>query len=200
MIHTLIKYGANIKKYNYLKKYTKYNSYNLEIDLSIIEIHIYDNFNCIQYTDIKYLDWIFNYINKNTCIQLKYNDAFISNYDFIKALDKLLDSFEVDYRNTYIDIIKEELNYKYDFDICCPPDNIYIILYNVLPFINFTNIIFSWLISLEIKYIIINEIKKDILNFKKNIKNKIKNDYLNLTTSSYLQIIMERWNKKINIY
>ena len=66
--------------------------------------------------------------------------------DFIIKLNDLLNNLSIDISNTYINIIKEELNYELLNNNICPNNKIEIILYNLIPFINYNyNLNLSWL-------------------------------------------------------
>jgi hypothetical protein len=125
---------------------------------------------------------------------------------FIIQLNKILYSLNDDYRNTYINIIKEELNYDIIFKLGCPKNKIDIILYNLIPFINYNNTFhLMWLISLEIKYLIYKIFKNKIkINFKKlkdELLELIYNIYIknNIISEGLLQIIVLQWISKMDI-
>ena len=118
---------------------------------------------------------------------------------FIIKLDNLIDTFNEESRNTFISIIKEELEYNLIYKLGCPDKKIDIILYNILPFINFEQVQLSWLISLEVKYLILKLFKNNPkINFKE-LKNEL-NDILyekyvetELYTEGIIQIIIMQW-------
>ena len=93
--------------------------------------------------------------------------------EFILNLDYLISTFSIDSRNTYVNILKEELDHNLMIKLGCPTNKIEIILYNIVPFIEYNyNLNFNWLLLLEIKFIILKILKKNKINIKE-IKNKI---------------------------
>ena len=211
MINFLLEYGANMEKHLIFRESRKYFNRGDNIDIILLQKYIMD-FN--NDNDTNYLDWIYTFINKNDKIDLEYADTdditisknIITIEMFIIQLNKILSSLNDDYRNTYIDIIKEELNYDIIFKLECPKNKIDIILYNLIPFINYNNTFhLMWLISLEIKFLIYKIFKNKIkINFKE-LKNEllelifdiyIKN---NIISEGLLQIIVLQWISKIDI-
>ena len=87
------------------------------------------------------------------------------HFYFIKYLDYYLSLQDDDTRMTILTIIKEELSDDIIFNIGCPRKPLDIILYNLCSFLGLDMYLqYSWLLSLEIKYNIIqliinNEIK-----------------------------------------
>ena len=73
---------------------------------------------------------------------------------------------------TYIEIIKEELEFPYSI-MTCPKNKIDIILTNLLPFINYPfNLSTEFIVINKIKYLILKIIKK-IYNINTKIKKKL---------------------------
>ena len=144
MINFLLHYGANMKKHLTFRKNKKYFNSGHEMDIILLEIFILESYNTPNY-QIKYLDWIFEYFKENEFINVelsKKNNSTISeskiNFKiFIEKLDQLLDNIDITSRNTFIDIIKEELKYDLIFKLGCPNKKMDIILYNLAPFINY---------------------------------------------------------------
>ena len=128
---------------------------------------------------------------------------------FIIKLDNLIDTFEKNYAETYVQIIHEELSYSIADKLGCPTNKMDIILYNLIPFIQYAdfeyNLRFMWLISLEIKLIILKILK----NKKKIITNELKNELTKMLFESYIknnivpegliQIIVSQWVCKIKV-
>jgi hypothetical protein len=212
MIHFLMEHGANMQKHLSFRESKKYFNRGSNIDIILLEKYIMDiEINNISYNN--YLDWIYIYINKNDKIDLELAGTNISESiqtisfeSFINQLNKLLYTLNDEYRNTYIDIIKEELNYNISSKLGCPHNKIDIILYNLIPFINYNNTFhLLWLISCEIKYLIFKIFKNKIkINFKE-LKNEllelIFNTYIkdNIIPEGLLQIVVLQWISKINI-
>ena len=116
MINFLLYYGANMKKHLLYRKYKKYFSSGYEMSIILLEIFILESSKNLN-NNIKHLDWIFEYINQNDNINIelsKGNNSTISESKInvktlIYKLDNLIDSLSETYRETYINIIKEEL-------------------------------------------------------------------------------------------
>jgi len=107
---------------------------------------------------------------------------------------------------TYIEIITEELEYNLKIKLGCPTSKIDIILVNLIPFINYPfNLTNSWLISLELKYLILNLIKNhsklNLYSFKKELINYIWEYYISsqLLPESYIGILVFQWISKIKV-
>ena len=177
MISFLLLYGADMKKHLIFREGKKYTNKGDQIDIVLIEKYICENYNDINSLqnrefsndssyNLKYLKWLSKYLDFNVNSSIRYSDLyyktqknnivqFITIYDIIKYLDKLLDSLNEISRNTYIDIIKEEIIYDLNYDLGCPKCKLDIILYYLIPFINYANDInLQWVLSLEIKYLI----------------------------------------------
>jgi hypothetical protein len=211
MINFLLEYGASMQKHLIFRESKKYFNQGTHIDIILLEKYIMDFELETDYNN--YLDWIFKYINKDYKIELELadNNITISKSpilfeSFINQLNKLLHTLNDEYRNTYINIIKEELDYKLLFKLGCPTNKIDIILYNLIPFINYNETFqLMWLISHEIKYLIFKIFKnKSEINYKllKNELLKLIYDiYIkdNIISEGLLQIVILQWISKINI-
>lgn len=211
MINFLLYYGANMNKYLIFRKYQKYFNSGKEIDIILLEIFILETDN--SSSNIKYLDWIFKYIDPNSNINVelsKNNNSTISeskiNFKtFIIKLDSIIDNLNEDSRNTYINIIKEELKYELLFKLGCPNNKIDIILYNLIPFIKYNRLQLTWLISLEIKFLFLkifkNTIKINIRELKNELNNILYESYIKskLIPEGLIQIIMIQWINKIKV-
>jgi ankyrin repeat protein len=212
MINFLINYGANMKKHLIFREGKKYFNNGKQIDIILLEKTIMEYNNTSN--NIKHLDWIFKYINKDDLIELELSninnstisETKITNQELIIKLDNLINSFDNDSRNTYLSIIKEELNYNLAVKLGCPTNKIEIILYNLVPFINYdNNLNLNWLISLEIKCLILKILK----NKTKINTTLLKNELMELLYLSYIkpgiiqegliQIIVLQWIYKIKV-
>jgi ankyrin repeat protein len=211
MINFLLNYGANMKKHLEFRKNKKYFNNGNEIDIILLEMFILESTN--NSNEIKYLNWVFEYINEDDIINIEIsmkNNSTVSESKvkfkiFLTKLDNLLDLLDKNIRETYIEIIREELNNELIFKLGCPVKKIDILLYNLIPFINFGYVQFSWLISLEIKYIIIKIFKNMTKINLKELKNELYN-YLNkiyidteIYPSGLIQILMSQWISKIKV-
>jgi len=205
MINFLLFYGASMKKHLLFRKNKKYFNSGYEIDNILIEIFILESSN--RNNEIKHLNWIFKYINENETINVelsKKNNSTMSetkiNFKtFIIKLDNLIDTFNKESRDTYISIIKDELNHDLIYKLGCPTKKTDIILYNLLPFINFEQVQLSWLISLEVKFLILklfnNNPKINFKELKNELNDILYNKYVEteLYTEGMIQIIIMRW-------
>lgn len=204
MINFLTEHGADINKHVLFRNNKLFNiKIETEIDILLITriILLQEN----KYNENKYLNFIYEYIDKeNSLYIINNNNINIYFKDFIIKLDNLLDTLSETYRETYINIIKEELNYELKMKIECPKNKIEILLYNLIPFTNMDiTLKLKWLISLEIKYYIIKIFKNNYINNekKKYIINKLYDDYIktNILPEGLIQIIISQWIYKINI-
>jgi len=212
LINYLTYCGANMKKHLEFREGKKYFNNGNQIDIILIEKKIMDNTELLN--EIKHLAFIFNYINKEEFIDLEYCDPSnstisikkISFENFIKKLDVIINNFEEEKRRTFINIIKEELSNELIFKLGCPLNKIEILLYNLVPFINYDhNLSINWLISLEIKFIILkilkNKIKINTSELKKELKEYLYLSYISpqIIPEGLIQIIVLQWICKIKV-
>jgi ankyrin repeat protein len=191
IINFLVKYGANMKKHIDFRENKKYINRGNEIDIILLQKIIldHDSFIDISKYEFKYLNWIFKYIDKNSILNIKYSDSNtdILFFNLIFKLDNLINNFSLESRNTYINIIKEELEYELLNKLYCPNNKIDIILYNLVPFINYNyNLNLFWLIKLEIKFLILK-------NRNINLKKKLIEKYIdtNILTYDFLNFLIK---------
>ena len=206
IISSIIYYGADIKKYIELKKYKQYINKGSEIDIVLLEIYIMEKYKISKIYEIKYLLWVFKFLNKDDKIDIEYidNKKNISIYNIIESIDNILNNMEENLRNTFLSIIIEELEYDFKFNLGCPTNKLHIILYNIIPFIDYSNnFIINWLLIIEFKFIIFNIINNDSLykNFKYNLKKTIYDTYLisEILSKGYIKILISQLFNKINI-
>jgi hypothetical protein len=211
LINIIIKYGANMQKHLYFREGNKnfQISNNSSIDILIILKII------LSYLDIKLdnkkLDKkIYNKINiiKNS-LDLKqkigFNDYSIE--DLINSISIFLNNINEETAITYLNIIIEEISYNIKNKLGCPQNKLELILINLVPFIdNYPfNISIDYVVSLELKYLIIklikNKKKLDILNIKKELIDEIWNSYIinNILTEDYIGILISQWISKIKV-
>ena len=211
MINFLLVYGSNMKKHLLFRDNNNFFNNGSQIDIIILEQLIMNT--TIIYNDVKYLNFIFNYIDENINISLEIpelNNITVSKNkiiikDLIIKLENFLNNIDDISRDTYINIIKEELNNELLFKLGCPINKLEILLYNLCPFINYNNLSLDWLISLEIKYIILkilkNKLKINIPELKNELsiilyESYIKNDII---SKGLIQIIVLQWFSKIKV-
>ena len=204
MIIFLQNYGADMKKHMAFREGKKYDNTGNQIDTLLLQRIILENNN--NNNSIKYLNFIFNYVNKNEKLDIKYNGGnFIKIEQLILKLDNLIDTFDNDSRETYINILKEELHFELLNKLCCPSNKIEIILYNLVPFINYDNLNYRWLTCLEIKLLIIkilkNKSKININEFKYDLGLILYDTYIknNIIAPGLLQTIVKQLLNKINV-
>jgi hypothetical protein len=203
MIVFLQNYGADMKKHMAFREGKKYDNNGNQMDTLLLQKIILENDNN---NPIKYLNFIFNYINKNDNLDIKYNDGeYIKIEQLILKLDNLIDTFDNNSRETYINILKEELHFDLLNKLCCPVNKIEIILYNLVPFIKYDNLSYKWLIYLEIKLLIIKMLKKkfkiNINEFKQELGLILYDNYIknNIISIGLVQTIVKQLLNKINV-
>lgn len=210
MINFLTEYGADMKKHLKFRDGKKYFNNGNEIDILLIEKMILNS--DTKYTEFKYLNFLFKYIDKNEELELGYCEANNSTKlvnkilfsDFILKLDNLLDLFDEERRNTFISIITEELGYDLIYKLGCPSKKLHIILYNLVPFIEYNdNLKLKWLLSLEIKYSILKILKNKInlRELKKQLSELLYEGYItnSIIPKGFLQLIVLQWIYKIKV-
>lgn len=191
IIQFLMNSGTNIKKHLFfrdgnIKFFNKTNQIDIAIILKLI---------LIKNIKVKNneLNFIFNHISPNTHIGLD----TITMQEFSYYLAGYIST--LDCKDTYIDIIKEELETIQKNKLGCPQNKLDILLYNIVPFISYPfNLSLSWLVNLEIKYIILKVLKK---RNKKDLgdllyKNYIKNDIL---PQGFIFNLISQWKTKIKL-
>ena len=215
IINFLMKYGADMKKHLLFREGKKYFNNGNQIDILLLEkIILASIFLSEDENKIKHLEFVFNYIDYNDVLSIELADDVNSTQsggkiyvkNLIKKLDTLIDHFDVDSRTTYITILKEELSYDLSFKMCCPKSKIEILLYNLVPFINYGDTLkMNWLISLEVKFMILKILKKKVKINTKELKieltESLYNSYLKseIIPEGLLQIIVLQWISKIKV-
>lgn len=208
MINFLGDYGANMQKHLYFRSgdFKHVNNNNpidicilLKIILSYIPQKVNDKtINNKIYNKIKLLQ---NLLNINDKINL-------NNYtygDLLKGLMFLLNKLPEDSAITYLNIINEELN-NISNKLGCPKNKLELLLINLVPFIDYPfNISVDWVITLELKYLILNLIKKkkkyNSFDIKKNLMNLLWDTYLKnqIIQEDYLGCLISQWIVKIKV-
>jgi len=212
MIEFLIDHGADMKKNLYFRNgKVKVFNFAQSIDNAILYKIIFNN-NFLNNIDLKNNN--FNIIIGDKILNLKkylncdeligINNLLIN--DLLNALILFLNLMDNTSALTYIEIITEELEYNLKIKLGCPTSKIDIILVNLIPFINYPfNLTNSWLISLELKYLILNLIKNhsklNLYSFKKELINYIWEYYISsqLLPESYIGILVFQWISKIKV-
>jgi hypothetical protein len=204
--------GANMKKHLEFREAKKYFNNGNQMDILLLEKKVIDTIKISN--EIIHLRFIFDYINKDDFLELEYcnpsNSTIsmkkISFETFIKKLDVIVNDFDEEKRNTFINIIKEELSNDLIFKLGCPSNKIEILLYNLVPFIDYNyNLSLNWLISLEIKFIILkilkNKVKINTSELKKELKEFLYLSYIKpeIIPEGLIQIIVLQWVCKIKV-
>ena len=208
--------GADMIKHIDFRKGNKYNKKGNQIDIVllqkiILEIPSIDNYK------LRHLDFIYKYFKADETIDLEYKQKNVTIYfsDLITKLDILVDNFDTTIRDTYITILKEELSYDLSNKLGCPSKKMDILLSSLIPFINYSGIVnnetiqyrlrLRWLLSLEIKYMILH-ILKDLKKIntkylKEELMKKVYNHYIknNLVPLGLIETIILQWFSKISI-
>jgi ankyrin repeat protein len=218
MITFLSDCGADMKKHLLFRNGKQFNNKGSQIDILLLEKYIMIS-NNINNHKIIYLNWIFKYIDKNQHIDLEYNEYNgsgsgsnnkIKIYDLIQKLDCLISKFNKETLNTYLSIIKEELEYDLNIKFGCPNNKLDIILYNLVPFLsefNF-NLRLDWLLRLEIKFLIkmtlcsVKDKAKINISFLKNELIKDVNERYIITEiipKTMSHIFISQWLSKIKV-
>lgn len=205
MMNFMLLYGADMRKHLRFREGSKFSTTCDMIDTMLLEkiiLSVSDNNN------IKYLDWITKYINMNDIldIQLQQSSIKLTNMNLILKLDNMISAFPEEKRNTFITILKEELEYELHFKLGCPHNMIELILYNLIPFIDYNeNLRYDWLISLEIKFLILkilkNKVKINTKKLKEELKSVLYESYIKTTIvpDGLIQTLTIQWINKIKV-
>ena len=209
MITFLGDHGANMQKHLYFRSGdNKFINNNNPIDICILLKIILSylpndrddkKINNKIYNKIKLLQ---NLININEKINL-------NNYtytDLLVGLMYLLNKIPENNAITYLNIISEELNYMMSSKLGCPKNKLELILTYLVPFIDYPfNISIDWIIMCELKYLIINLIKKkkkyNSFDIKLELINILYEIYLknNIIQEDYLGCLISQWITKIKV-
>ena len=196
MISFLLNNGCNMKKHLFFRDGTiKHFNNQLYIDNAIILKII---FTYPKSCDISELEFLFNHFKIDEDIGF---DNLIFD-DFIKSLQTVINTLPKNSKETYINIIREELLYPLNISLKCPTKKIDILLINLIVFIEFPfNISIDWYLHLELKYFFIKILKdknKIDLNEKKIIVDYIWEKYVktNLLQDEYLGNIIYQFISK----
>ena len=209
MINFLGKYGANMQKHLYFRSGNeKYINNNNPIDICILlklVLSYIPNNNSDKkihnkiYNKIKLLQNVINLDDKINLNKFTYKELLI-------GLMYLLNKLPEDNALTYLNIITEELNFVMTNKLGCPHNKVELILVNLVPFIDYQyNLSIDWVIILELKYLIINLIKKkkkyNSFDIKNELMNTIWETYIKteLIQEDYLGCLISQWITKIKV-
>lgn len=209
MINFLGKYGANMQKHLYFRSGNeKYINNNNPIDICILlklVLSYIPNNNSDKkihnkiYNKIKLLQNVINLNDKINLSEFTYKELLIGLMYFLNKLPE-------DNALTYLNIITEELNFVMTNKLGCPHNKVELILVNLVPFIDYQyNLSIDWIILLELKYLIINLIKKkkkyNSFDIKNELMNTIWETYIKteLIQEDYLGCLISQWITKIKV-
>jgi len=195
MIEFLLKNGSDMKKHLLFREGNKKNKSNQNyIDCSIILKIIFSYPEAESYEELNFLLDVFK---KDELIG--FNEY--TYLDLIKYLITLLNKINKDNKETYLLIIREELVYPLKASLGCPRNKLEILLTYLVPFIEYPfNVSEDWYINLELKYLIIKNLKqKDF--FKTNLLNFLWENYIknNILQEEYLGNLISQWVSKIKV-
>ena len=118
----------------------------------------------------------------------------------------MIHNFSKDSKDTFVEILKEELAHQLSFKLGCPSKPLEIILYNLVPFMELThNLKLNWLISLEVKFLILKILKNKIRINTKELKQELGEllylSYIKpeIISEGLIQIIVLQWVYKIKV-
>jgi hypothetical protein len=211
MINFLISNGSDMRKHLIFREGKIYFNNGNQIDILLLEKYVMEHSSTTLENKLLYLGWL---TLPGQAIELEYCDltnstiskSTITVVNFIQHLDNLLCKLNEEHRNTYLMIIKEELSYSLVFKLGCPVNPIEILLYNLVPFINYTESLkLRWLLSQEVKYIILkilkNKTKIRTHELKKELLETLYSTYIKpeITQNGMMQTIVSQWICKINV-
>jgi hypothetical protein len=205
IINFLTLYGADMKKHLMFREGKKYYPKCNSIDIMLL-LKIILDFNGTT-KSIKYLNFLFKYFMKDDLIDLQYynSNKTITYENLIILLDNMISQFSEESRSTFINIIMEELSYDLQIKLGCPSNKLEILLYNLIPFIDYNNMKLNWVYSIEIKYLILkilkNKVKINTKQLKEELREILYNNYIknNIATDGMIQTLVIQWINKIKV-
>jgi len=207
IINFLISNGANMKKHLYFRDSPVKNcNLNDSIDISNICKIVIELRQPIEYIEKKNINIKINEIKKYLDINelIGLNDLTIK--ELLNNIEYIMNKIDELSAETYLNIVEEEIKYELENKLGCPHNKLEIILINLIPFLSYPfNLEVDWILSLEIKYIIIKNLKNkkiiDINEIKKNIIDEIWEKYIKteIIPEDYLGTIISQWMTKIKV-
>ncbi len=213
MINFLTAYGADMKKHLEFREGKKYFNKTNYIDIALLEKKIMESSNVSNW-NIKHLSWIFNFLKPEDEIDISFCNPTNSTIpikpitirELIIKLDLMIENFTPESRNTYIDIIKDELSHTLAFKLGCPLKPLEILLCNLVPFLEEPfSLKINWIISLEVKFLILKILKNKIRINTKELKQELSEllylSYIKpeIIPEGLIQIIVLQWVNKIKV-
>lgn len=211
MICFLGVYGANMQKHLYFRDGPiKYIIHNDSIDINILLKFILSYISEYSETNINNkifnkIKFIKNNLDLNETINISTEHIKYTYNDLFKGLILLLNKLPEESALSYLNIISEELNFILNNKLGCPPNKLEIILANLVPFIEYPfSITIDWVLSLELKYLILKLIKKkniNSINIKKELIENIWTQYIKpeIIQEDYLGCLISQWIAKIKV-
>lgn len=199
MINFLIKNGADMKKHLFFRDGEKKNIQrqdymDIAIIIKLILLHQ-------PVDDIKDIVFLFNYFKETELIgfnEITYNE-------FFKHLESLLNKLNLESKESYLTLIRDELVFPLKSSLECPNNKLELLLVYLVPFINYNfNLSIDWCIHIELKYFFIRLLKESqkINEKEKNIVlTYVWNNYVktNLIEDDYLGNLILQWVSKIKV-
>jgi hypothetical protein len=199
MINFLLKNGADMKKHLFFrdgeKKHIQRQDYmDIAIIIKLILLHQ-------PVDDIKDIVFLFNSFKETELIgfnEITYNE-------FFKHLESLLNKLNLESKESYLTLIRDELVFPLKSSLECPNNKLELLLVYLVPFINYNfNLSIDWCIHIELKYFFIRLLKESqkINEKEKNIVlTYVWNNYVktNLIEDDYLGNLILQWVSKIKV-
>ena len=197
LISFIISHGGDMKKHLFFRE-----NFKLKMKVNDIDTAILLKF-CILKgeSDSNSLDFLFDFIDSDFEVGLS-NIRFKLFKNF---LEQVLNKLSDESKKSIIDIWKEELNFELRNNLGCPKNYLEILLFNLIPFIDYPfnvsnrNIITNELIY-SIKNIFVKNNSINDFNFNVNLINYVWNEYQNILPLDYIGIILNNilTNLKLN--
>ena len=199
MINFLLKNGADMKKHLFFrdgeKKHIQRQDYmDIAIIIKLILLHQ-------PVDDIKDIVFLFNYFKETELIG--FNEIIYN--EFFKHLESLLNKLNLESKESYLTLIRDELVFPLKSSLECPNNKLELLLVYLVPFINYNfNLSIDWCIHIELKYFFIRLLKESqkINEKEKNIVlTYVWNNYVktNLIEDDYLGNLILQWVSKIKV-
>jgi hypothetical protein len=209
MITFLGDHGANMQKHLYFRAGNNKNiNNNNPIDICIL-LKIVLSYIPSKHDDKSVSNRIYNKIKLLQNLVNMNDKINLDNYtykDLLIGLMYLLNKLPEESALTYLNIINEELSETISNKLGCPKNKLEMILSLLVPFIDYPfNISIDWIIVNELKYLIINLIKKkkkyNSLDIKIELMNILWDQYLKnqIIQEDYLGCLISQWITKIKV-
>jgi ankyrin repeat protein len=200
-------HGANMQKHLYFRDGpTKNITFNDSIDINILLKLIISYIPTPKYNEKKINNKIFNklkIIENSINLNEKINFNNNTYKDLFTGLTYLLHKLPEENAIDYLNIVSEELSYIIiNNKLGCPPNKLEIILSSLVPFIDYPfNISIDWIISLELKFLILKLIKNNTIDIKKELIESLWAIYIKneIIQEDYLGCLISQWIAKIKV-